>query len=39
LEIPEDKEIESIIAVGYPAEKKESYKEEDLDFQKITTIS
>jgi nitroreductase len=39
LEIPENKEIESIIAVGYPAEKKEPYREEDLDFQKITTIS
>ncbi|HXK51937.1 MAG TPA: nitroreductase family protein [Caldisericia bacterium] len=38
LEISDDKEIEAIIAVGYSAEEKDPYTEEELDFQKITNI-
>ena len=35
LGIPESVKVESIIAIGYSAEKRDGVKKEDLDFVKI----
>ena len=35
LEIPEQRSVEAIIAVGYPDEQKEPYREEDLEYSKV----
>jgi nitroreductase len=35
LDIPENFKIESMIAVGYPAEKKSGHQKEDLPYEKI----
>ena len=35
LNIPEDIRVDSIISLGYPGEKKDSYTEDDADFAKV----
>lgn len=35
LSIPEKYNIDSVISIGYPAEKRPVYKEEDIDFTKV----
>ena len=35
LNIPDGYKVESIIAIGYPAEKKPSHRKEDLQFKKV----
>jgi nitroreductase len=35
LNIPENLNVESIVAIGYPAEKKLSHRKEDLQFKKV----
>ena len=35
LNIPENLNVESIVAIGYPAEKKSSHRKEDLEFKKV----
>jgi nitroreductase len=35
LEVPEQRSIESIIAVGYPDEQKSPHSEEDLEYRKV----
>lgn len=35
LEIPQDRRVESIVAVGYPGESKSPYTREDLTFDKV----
>lgn len=34
-ELPEDKRVEAIISIGYPAEEKAAYKDEDLRYDKV----
>ena len=35
LNIPENLNVESIVAIGYPAEKKSPHKKEDLQYEKV----
>ena len=35
LKMPDNMEVESIVALGYPAEKKEPIPRDDLDYTKI----
>ena len=35
LNIPENLQVESIIAIGYPAESKPSHRKEDLQYEKV----
>ena len=35
LDIPENLEIEAIVALGYPDEKKPAHREEDLLYEKV----
>ncbi|MCK8827378.1 nitroreductase family protein [Natroniella acetigena] len=37
LHIPDQKRVESIIGIGYPAESKPPYTEEELDYNKVFT--